>query len=130
VNVLLLALLTSPQLTLAVVARSGSPWVLVAGAAALVALTVAVVYLWNKLRASRTGGGRASSKDLLVELCEAHDLNRLERTLIFQLAATYEMPQPAALFVDPWTLEQAAAAPGPDAHRYGSLRQKLFGLLE
>jgi hypothetical protein len=54
----------------------------------------------------------------------------LERTLIVQLAATYELPQPAALFVDPWTLEQAAAASGPEAHRYRVLRQKLFGSLE
>jgi hypothetical protein len=119
-----------PPLALAIASRMRSDWLPVVCAVALVALAIAVVYLWNTLRKTRAGGGRGSSDDLFTELCDAHELNRLERTLIVQLAASYEMPQPAALFVDPWTLEQAAAAPGSEAHRYGSLRQKLFGSLE
>jgi hypothetical protein len=123
--------LNQPQLvTLANLTRGLSEWVLVASAVALVALIIAVFYFWNALRKSRAGSSGGSSKDLFCELCEAHELNRLERTLILQLASTYEMPQPAALFIDPWTLEQAAAAPGPEAHRYGALRQRLFGSLE
>jgi|HubBroStandDraft_6_1064221.scaffolds.fasta_scaffold107807_2 hypothetical protein len=123
--------LTQPQLlTLANLTRGRSDWVLLVSAVALVGLTIAVFYFWNALRKARTGGSGSSSKDLFVELCAAHELNRLERTLILQLASTYEMPQPAALFIDPWTLEQAAAAPGPEAHRYGALRQRLFGSLE
>jgi hypothetical protein len=118
-----------PSLILSVATRPGSEWMLAVCAVSCIALTIAVIYLWNRLRRRRPGGSR-SSQDLFGELCDAHDLNRLERTLIVQLAASYEMPQPAALFVDPWTLEQAAAAPGSDAHRYGSLRQKLFGSLE
>jgi hypothetical protein len=119
----------SPSCTLAAASRGRSEWVLIACAVAVVALTIAVFYLWNTLRKTRRGPS-GSSRDLFSELCEAHELNRLERTLIVQLAATYEMPQPAALFVDPWTLEQAAASPGPEAHRYRALRQKLFGTLE
>jgi len=123
--------LTQPQLlTLANLTRGRSDWVLLASAVALVGLTIAVFYFWNALRKARTGGSGSSAKDLFAELCQAHELNRLERTLILQLASTYEMPQPAALFIDPWTLEQAAAAPGPEAHRYGALRQRLFGSLE
>jgi hypothetical protein len=123
--------LTQPQLlTLANLSRGRSEWVLIASAVALVALTIAVFYFWNALRKARAGGSGGSSKDLFAELCEAHELNRLERTLILQLASTYEMPQPATLFIDPWTLEQAAAAPGPEAHRYRALRQRLFGSLE
>jgi hypothetical protein len=119
-----------PSLVLAYFTRSRSEWVLFACAVALVALTIAFSYFWNAWRRTRTGGSSGSAGDLFSELCEVHQLNRLERTLIVQLAATYELPQPAALFVDPWTLEQAAAAPGPEAHRYRVLRQKLFGSLE
>jgi hypothetical protein len=123
--------LIQPQLlALANLSRGSSAWVLFASAVALVALTIAVFYFWNALRKARAGGSGGSSRDLFSELCEAHELNRLERTLILQLASTYEMPQPATLFIDPWTLEQAAAAPGPEAHRYGALRQRLFGSLE
>jgi hypothetical protein len=105
-------------------------WVLVVGAVALVAFAVAALYFWNALRKTRIAGLGGSAGDLFLELCEAHELNRLERSLILQLAATYEIPQPATLFVDPWSLEQAAAAPGPEANRYAALRQKLFGVLE
>lgn len=123
--------LIQPQLlALANLSRGSSAWVLLASAVALVALTIAVFHFWNALRKARADGSGGSSRDLFSELCEAHELNRLERTLILQLASTYEMPQPATLFIDPWTLEQAAAAPGPEAHRYGALRQRLFGSLE
>jgi hypothetical protein len=115
---------------LAAASRTGSGWVLFIGAVALVALAVAALYFWNQLRKTKAGGSRRSDQDLFAELCDAHELNKLERSLILQLASTYEVPQPAALFVDPWTLEQAASAPGPDANRFGALRQKLFGTLE
>ena len=105
-------------------------WVLIVGAIALVAFAVAALYFWNTLRKTRIGGLGGSAGDLFSELCEVHELNRLERTLILQLAATYEIPQPANLFVDPWSLDQAGAAPGPEANRYAALRQKLFGALE
>jgi hypothetical protein len=114
----------------AIISREGSQWLLLLSAAALVALTIAVLYVWNRLRKPRNGGAGAASEDLFSGLCEEHGLNRLERALLLQIASTYELPQPAMLFVDPWTLEQAAAAPGPEAHRYGSLRQRLFGSLQ
>jgi hypothetical protein len=119
-----------PSATLAFTSRGHSDWLLIACAVALIALTITAFYLWNTLRKTRQGGSSASSADLFGELCEAHGLNRLERTLIAQLAATYEQQAPATFFVDPWTLQQGAAAPGPEAHRYEALRQKLFGSLE
>jgi len=119
----------APQ-CLAIVYRGRSDWALIACAVALVVLTVVVLYFWNTLRKTRVGVSGGSSKDLFSELCEVHELNRLERSLIAQLAATYELPQPGTLFIDPWVLDQAAAAPGPEAHRYAALRQKLFGSLE
>jgi hypothetical protein len=130
VTTLLGLAIPSRSFPVATVVRGHSEWLLGACAVALVAVTIAGFYLWNTLRKSRQGGPGAASKDLFSELCEAHHLNRLERTLIAQLAATYELPQPAAFFVDPWTLQQAAAAPGPEAHRYEALRRKLFGSLE
>jgi hypothetical protein len=105
-------------------------WVLIVGAVALVAFAVAALYFWNALRKARVTGFGGSASDLFSALCEAHELNRLERTLVLQLAATYEIPEPATLFVDPWSLEQAAAAPGPEAYRYAALCQKLFGSLQ
>ncbi len=115
---------------MAVASRERSQWVLVACAVALVALTIAVVYLWNTLRKTRGESSGGSAKDVFAELCDAHDLNRLERALLLQLSSTYEMPQPGVMFVDPWSLEQASSSPSPEAHRYAALRSKLFGSLE
>jgi hypothetical protein len=120
----------SVRVPLAIVRSGRIDWVLIVGAVALVAFAVAALYFWNALRKARIGGFGGSAGDLFSELCETHEMNRLERALILQLAATYEIPQPATLFVDPWSLEQAAAAPGPEAYRYAALRQKLFGSLE
>jgi hypothetical protein len=114
----------------AVASRERSQWVLVVCAVALVALTIAVIYLWNTLRKTRGDSEGGSAKDVFSELCDAHDLNRLERALLLQLSSTYEMPQPGVMFVDPWSLEQASSSPSPEAHRYAALRNKLFGSLE
>jgi hypothetical protein len=124
------AIATAGGPSLPIIVGIRSDWVLAACGAALVALVIAALYFWNTLYKTRTGSGAASSKDLFFELCNAHELNRLERTLLEQLAAIYELPQPGVLFLDPWTLEQAAAAPGAEAPRYAALRQKLFGMLE
>jgi hypothetical protein len=130
VKTLAASLIPSLWPALALARHERSQWVLVTCAVALVALAVAVYYLWGLLRQARSANPAASAKDLFAELCDVHELNRLERTLIQQLAATYELPQPAAVFVDPWPLEQASAASSPEAHRYRSLRQKLFGSLD
>ncbi len=122
--------LSQSTLTLANTSRGQTDWALIVGAIALVGLTTVGLYFWSARRKTRSGESGGSAKDLFAELCEVHELNRLERALISQLAATYELPQAATLFIDPWTLEQAAAAPGPEAHRFAALRQKLFGSLE
>jgi hypothetical protein len=118
------------SLLLASAIRERSQWVLIVCGVAVVALTIAVVYLWNTLRKARGESSGGSAKDVFCELCDAHDLNRLERALLLQLSSTYEMPQPGVMFVDPWTLEQASSSPSPEAHRYAALRNKLFGSLE
>jgi hypothetical protein len=120
----------SGSLPSGIVSSGHSEWVLIACALAAVALIVTGLFVRGAMRKARTGDPSSSTQELFSELCDAHELNRLERTLITQLAATYELPQPSVFFVDPWTLEQAAAAPGPDAHRYEALRHKLFGSLE
>ena len=102
---------------------------LMAAAVAVVALAIAVFYLWSSRRKSVGEATDVTPEDLLIELSDSHDLSRAERQLIVQLARTYNVPQPAALFVDPWTLEQAASAADADAPRYRALRQKLFGSL-
>ena len=91
------------SLLLASATRPGSEWVLVC-AASRVALTIAVIYFGAGSGGPRREPG-GSSKDVFGELCDAHDLNRLERALLVQLATSYEMPQPGAVrrSLDPGT---------------------------
>ena len=96
-------------------------------AGAVVALAIAVLYFWNHLRTSAGGTSDRSIRVLFDDLCESHHLSRADRALLTALAEAFELQQPASLFVDPWSLDQAAAAADPDAPRYRALREKLFG---
>jgi len=109
--------------------RGGGPslFLLMLFAGAAIALAIAGFYFWNRLRASQGGNADGSVQGLFADLCECHHLSRSDRSLLTGLAQAFELTQPAALFVDPWSLDQAAAAADPDAPRYRAIRDKLFG---
>lgn len=97
-------------------------------AVAVVVLAIVGFYLWNTSRKPRDGRGEdASPEDIVSELCKAHELSRSEQSLIVLLARNRQLAQPAYLFIDPEGLDRAAEAADPDAARYRTIRQKLFG---
>lgn len=93
----------------------------------VVALAITGFYFWNTRRKPSGSTSPASPEDLFAELCDAHELSKADKQLIVQVARACNVTQPAAVFVDPWTLDKASAAADPDAPRYRALRQKLFG---
>jgi hypothetical protein len=107
--------------------RGSSQYSLLIIAVAAVVLAGVAYYAWNTYRGPRDARDDASPEDLLGALCVAHELSRPERSLIAHLAQSFELPQPALLFVDPWPFDRAAETADPDAARYRELRQKLFG---
>jgi hypothetical protein len=108
----------------------GSQYLLLAAGIAAVALAIAGFYVWNSRRKPRDPADEGSSRTLLQELCDAHQLSRPDRALLAKCVQTYELPQPASLFVDPWPLDQAAALNDPDSAQYTALRQRLFGPID
>jgi hypothetical protein len=110
--------------------RGASQYLLLLAAIAAVVLAIVGLYLWNTHRKPRASREESSPEDLLAELCNAHELSRLEQSLITNLARSFELAQPALLFVDPWPFDRAAETADPDASRYRALRQKLFGSVD
>jgi hypothetical protein len=102
-------------------------WVAAIGA---VALAVVGFHLWNLSRKSRDSGETASPEDLVAELCKAHELSRIEQSLLMKIARDQQLAQPAALFIDPQPFDRAVDAPDVDAHACRALRQKLFGVFD
>jgi hypothetical protein len=102
-------------------------WIAAIGA---VALAVVGFHLWNVSRKSRDRGETASPEDLMAELCKAHELSRIEQTLLMKIARDQQLAQPAALFIDPQPFARAVDEPGVDAHVCRALRVKLFGAFD
>lgn len=107
--------------------RGVSPYLLLATGVATVALLTAGIYLWNTLRRPGRRKEEATAESLFAELCKSHRLIESDRQLIGQVVRAYNVSQPCAIFIDPATLDRAAAAADVDAPRYANLRQKLFG---
>jgi hypothetical protein len=64
---------------------------------------------------------------LLAELSAAHGLNRVERSLLAEAAASRAVPDAALLFVDPRVLKDLAQSGGANSTEYAALARKLFG---
>jgi hypothetical protein len=69
-----------------------------------------------------------SPPELFRELCRAHGLKWSSRRLLKRLAAEWELPSPALLFVEPerFSTARLPAEWRDDADRLESLRQRLF----
>jgi len=106
---------------------AASQYSVLLAAVAVVVLAIVGFYLWSTYHQPRDNREKESPKDLLAELCNAHALSHAEQSLITNLAQSFDLAQPALLFVDPWPFDRAAETADPDASRYRALRQKLFG---
>lgn len=104
-----------------------SQMLVVMGMAVLVGL---IFLIW--LRATRREQRRFqsdSTAQLFRELCRAHELNRADRRLLKQLAASRGLASQALVFVEPQhfdsaNLPQVMVASANELHR---LRDRLFG---
>jgi hypothetical protein len=69
-----------------------------------------------------------SPPELFRELCRAHGLNWSSRRLLKRLAAAWELPSPALLFVEPERFNPARLPANwqDDQDRLENLRQRLF----
>jgi len=69
-----------------------------------------------------------SPPELFRELCRAHGLNWSSRRLLKRLAAEWELPSPALLFVEPERFNATRLPPNwrGDAARLENLRERLF----
>ena len=107
-----------------------SQYLLWIGAIGAVALAVVGFHLWNVSRKSRNQGETAAPEDVMAELCKAHELSRIEQTLLMKIARSQQLAQPAVLFIDPQPFERAGDEPDLDAHSCRALRVKLFGAFD
>jgi len=103
-------------------------WIAAVG---VVVLAIVSFHVWNLNRRPRDRRGEeATPEDLLAELCKVHELTRLEQTLVVKIARNQQLPQPAAIFIDPEPLDRASYAPDLDTHACRALRHKLFGAVD
>jgi hypothetical protein len=83
----------------------------------LAGLACGIATIIRQLRL-REGETFRSPRQLFLELCQAHGLDRAQRKTLEQLARKKRLQQPARLFVDPELLNGTEAAP---------LRELIFG---
>jgi hypothetical protein len=103
-------------------------WIAVVGA---VVLAIVGFRLWSVNRKPRDRRSEeATQEDILSELCRVHQLTRLEQSLVIKIARDQNIPQPAALFIDPDPLDRASDRPDLDPLVCRALRHKLFGAVD
>ena len=85
-----------------------------------------VLYHWDSLR-GRASRKEGNPKSLFLDLCDAHQLTRAERALLFKAVGTANSGQPALVFVDSRILGRLATQRSTEADTYARLAAKLFG---
>jgi hypothetical protein len=97
----------------------------------LTAIFVIVLVLWLLVRFfQREGEGAYRSPwRLFIELCRAHQLRWSEGWLLWRLAQSQQLSQPAIVFVEPECFNAASLPPNLQRkqERLSALRKKLFG---
>ncbi len=96
------------------------------GAAVAVAILIggaAFLYKWVSRRYANSPTG------LLIELCQAHGLPWKQRLLLYQLARSRNLAQPAALFLDPELFDASGFTPKLKQRRseLEGVRDRIFG---
>jgi hypothetical protein len=103
----------------------GNHWYLVCAIAGIAVFWVALHY-WNRYRDKLVLPGRRLPP-LFLELCEAHQLSRAERTLLLKAVESSRLTHAAAVFVDERILRRLIDAGGADGPPCAELLAKLFG---
>lgn len=95
-------------------------------AAAVIGIAVAIVIAIKK----RNDFSKPCNdpQKLFRELCRAHKLNRVSQNLLQQLATTFQLDQPAEIFLQPalFNAEHLPQHLQAEAARLQELRQRLF----
>lgn len=107
------------------VEKASSSWIWVAVAAGIGAAWY-VLTKWNIFR-TKEGVDTSSPKGLFAELASAHKLDRVEKGLLTEAAATQGLADPALLFVDARHLKTLAGSRNEKSADYTALARKLFG---
>ncbi len=100
-------------------------WFIFAAFAAIAVFWV-VLFYWDKYRQKLVRRGQ-NPKTLFVELCRAHSLNRVERSLLSRIAEAKQLSMPSLLFVDPHILQNVAANTRSNSKEIRLLAKKMFG---
>lgn len=98
-------------------------WIAVFGC--IGAIWLALIY-WDNYR-RRLLRNSNNPKSLFFELCQAHRLDRKQRSLLMKAVQYRGLKQPALLFVDPELLGGLVGSGGAHAKQFAELRQRLFG---
>ncbi len=95
----------------------------------VLALVGVTAWLIVKYLSRKEKAGYRNPKELFLDLCRAHQLNRRERALLLQLAQDHQLAQPAAIFLSPRLFESAQEPDSEAAQREALLqiRDRLFG---
>lgn len=101
-------------------------WFLIAAVLGIAAVWIGL-YFWDKHRKRLKRASSSSPKSLFLELCQAHQLNRTERSRVAHVAAEKQLSHAGLVFVDPLLLQDFAQGDDPEHEEYALLLRKLFG---
>lgn len=91
-----------------------------------IALLWVVLYFWDRSQRMRHKT-RMDREGLFAQLCDLHQLSKVDRQLLRTVAKTQRVDQPALAFVDPYMLLKfAESAPGAQ-EEVRLLADRLFG---
>ena len=96
---------------------------IVIGLAVLITIIVALWFVSRAMERRARGGHFDSSLRLFLSLAKAHDLSWSDRWLLWRLARSYQLQEPARLFLEP---ERFEAANLPDSLHVNNNRLNLI----
>jgi len=87
------------------------------------------LYYWDKYRKLKDEEG-SDPASAFSDLCGVHQLSRMERSLLRNVASSKKLEQPAIVFVDPEILSAFTRTNSTKGQAYAALEKKLFGSKE
>jgi hypothetical protein len=105
---------------------------IVYGLIIIVGVVVVLVIFSMLINRGRRRRGYSSPRELFLSLCRAHKLKWSECWLMWRLARSQHLTDPARLFLEPQRFESArlSLAVGPRAAQLKSIRDRLFAQMK
>jgi hypothetical protein len=105
---------------------------IVYGIMLIVGVGIVLLILAMLINRDRRRRGYSSPRELFLSLCRAHKLKWSECWLLWRLARSQHLTDPARLFLEPQRFESArlSLAVGPRAAQLKSIRDRLFGQMK